>query len=548
MTADIQQLQRLAHLRGNTPEYSKNCLTIRTKAGTFVPFIFNTAQQLAHDRFERQLKLTTRVRALILKGRQQGLSTYIAARYYKRATMFRGVNVFILAHEQTASDTLFGIVDRYQRNNPLAPHVGVSNTKELEFDRLDSSYAVATAGSKGVGRSKTTSLFHGSEVAFWQNAKDHFSASVQTVPLEPFTEVVLESTSAGPSGEFYERFNDALAERGDEGYEAIFIPWYLSPEYSMPVGPDFLLRDDDGVDGDLSEAEYAALFNLSLEQMAWRRWKIREFRDAALFKREYPASIDEAWTAPSDDQRFIPASWFTRARKNTRKRGYGPLIIGVDPASGGGDRFAIAARRGMCIEWVKYRNKIDILEAFSWVRTIIDENDPSRVYIDAGNIGADLITMLRAAGPRYMKVVRGVNFGAKSESKHAKPLVPGPVNRRAEMYGRSKDWLMSPEGASVPDEDILASDALAARLKPQLNNDFLIESKKDMRSRGIRSPDLWDACILTFASVEYIDAWTQPKDAINYGNVDDAENRAREAIVGEQPGALLPIGQHGWMA
>lgn len=543
MSDETSQLQLLARLRGDFVEYAKSCLTIRNKREQFVKFQLNKAQELAHFRLERQLQLRGLVRAMFLKGRQQGISTYVAGRYYKRASMFRGVNVYILSHEQSSSDTLFDIVDRYHRNNPLAPHVGVSNIKELEFDRLDSSYAVATAGNKAGGRSKTTSLFHGSEVAFWQNAKDHFSASVQTVPWEPFTEIILESTSIGPGGEFYDRFTDALAERG-EGYEAVFIPWYLSPEYAMPVGPDFRLRDDDDADGELSEAEYAALFGLTNEQMAWRRFKIGEFRDLARFKREYPASIQEAWTAPSDDQRYIPAAYYTRARKNTRRRGSGPLIIGIDPASGGGDRFAVAARRGNCVEWVKYRNKIDILQAYAWVKEVIKEHQPERVYIDAGNIGADLITMLMASGPRYLEIVKAVNFGGKSEAKFARPDFPGPVNRRAEMYSRAKDWLMMPEGASVPDDDMLEADALAAREKPQLNNDFLIESKKEMKSRGVRSTDLWDSVIVTFASIEFISSWSEGIAAPNYGDIDSY----RPATAPQEVFQTLPSGPHGWMA
>ena len=518
----MSDLARLGFLRSsaNLNAYGAECLTVRTKGGQFVKLKLNNAQQLAHDRFEAQKARIGRVRALVLKGRQQGISTYIAARYYQRASLHRGVNVFILSHEQASSDTLFGIVDRYHRGNPLAPHVGVSNTRELEFDRLESSYAVATAGAKGVGRSKALSLFHGSEVAFWQNAKDHFSASVQAVPTEPNTEVILESTSAGPSGEFYERFTDAMNDQGDgEGYEAIFLPWHLSPEYALIPEPSFVLSDDNPGEGEMSEAEYAETFGLTNGQMAWRRMKVTELRDPALFRREYPASIQEAWSSAQDDQRFIPPALVLRARKNPRKAGAGPLILGIDPASGGGDRFAIAARRGFAVEWVKYRNKIDILEANAWVKSLIEEHDPARVYIDAGNIGANLITLLRAAGPRFQAIVRAVNFGATSEFKLAKPKVPGPVNRRAEMYSRFRDFLHSPEGASIPDMDMLEADLTAPRLKPQINNDFYLESKKDMRTRNVRSPDLADAVVLTLASIEYIPSWSEPLRAQTYGDL-----------------------------
>lgn len=528
----------------NLADYAKTALTIRTKKAEFKTLEFNAAQQLAHERFERQRRVKGLVRALVLKGRQQGISTYVTGRFYQRASLNRGVNVYILSHEQTSTDTLFGIVDRYHRNCPLRPHVGASNAKELEFDKLESSYAVATAGSKGIGRSKALSLFHGSEVALWQNAKDHFAASVQAVPYAHGTEIILESTSGGPKGEFYDRFTDAINGTSDEGYEAIFIPWHMSPEYAIPVGPSFVLRDEPAEDGGFSEREYAELFSLSREQMAWRRMKQGELRDEGLFRREYPSSVQEAWSSAADDKRFVPPALVMRARKNKNRRGAGPLILGIDPASGGGDRFVICARRGSVVPWIRYRDHIDILEAFAWVKQVIDEEDPARVYIDAGNIGVDLITMLRAAGPKYVLIVRAVNFGGKSEFKNATPKLPGPVNRRAEMYGRGRDWLQAPEGATLPDEDAIEADITAPRLKPQLNNDFLLESKKEMASRGVRSPDLADGWVLTFASLEFIERWTEGPGEMAYGNFGHSDYVERDS-----PQVVdLPAGQYLWMS
>ncbi|NJL72964.1 MAG: hypothetical protein HC888_16145, partial [Candidatus Competibacteraceae bacterium] len=233
------------------------------------------------------------------------------------------------------------MVDRYQHNNALRPHTGKSNVKVLEFDRLGSQYIVATAGSKGGGRSKTITLFHGSEVAFWQNAKDHFAASVQTVPDLPGTEIILESTANGPSGEFYERWQKAEACQSD--YQAIFVPWYWSDEYARPVPPDFVLStepDDTGV----SEAEYVEMFGLTLEQAAWRRAKIDELGGPVLFRQEYPATAAEAFQT-SDDSTFIKPASVLRARKRTDIEAAGPLIMGGDPAGAGGDRFAVAFRR-----------------------------------------------------------------------------------------------------------------------------------------------------------------------------------------------------------
>ena len=510
-------LDRLRFLRGSLADMARECLKIRTKAGSFVNFELNPGQEIVHAALEAQKANFGWVRALILKQRQGGISTYIAARYYHRTSMNKGVNTYILSHEQSSSDALFGIVDRFQRNNPLAPHVGVSNVKELVFDKLESSYQVATAGAKEGGRGRSISLFHGSEVAFWNNAPAHFAASVQAVPLEQGTEIVLESTSNGPSGEYYERWQDAEAGNGD--YIPIFLPWFISPEYTREPPIGFELTTD-AEDGELSEAEYRDIHKLSLGQMAWRRAKIFELRSEATFKREYPADPMEAWTAKGDHEPLIDPLLVLRARKRERQ-GVGPKVLGIDPASGGGDRFAIAFRQGLKAHWLRYRNKIDHNEAVEWVDSVIQEIKPDRVFIDAGNIGAALISALRAKRREYQTLIVSVNFGGTSQAKLARPKVPGPKNRRAEMWDRCRDWLQLTEGVQITDDNALQSDLTAPRRKPSLTNDLVLESKDDMKARGVRSPDLGDALCLTFASLDYIESQPATPQS-HFGLIDGA--------------------------
>ena len=97
------------------------------------------------------------------------------------------------------------MTERFHKNcpEPVRPHTGKSNTKELAFDLLDSGYKVGTAGTEGVGRSDTVQFFHGSEVAYWKNADQHMSGILQAVPNEPGTEIILESTANGLGGLFY---------------------------------------------------------------------------------------------------------------------------------------------------------------------------------------------------------------------------------------------------------------------------------------------------------------------------------------------------------
>lgn len=484
-----------ARLRNDLGRYASKCLKIRAKSGDIVPLVLNRAQQYLHGKLEEQKAKTGRVRALVLKGRQQGISTYIGARFYHRATHSRGIRVFILTHEQDATDNLFGMVERYhQRCNPLVkPSTGASNAKELSFDKLESGYAVGTAGTKAVGRSQTIQLFHGSEVAFWPNAQGHFAGVVQAIPDLPGTEIILESTANGLGGEFHERWQKAESGQGD--YVAIFIPWYWQPEYSRPAPAEFMLDDE--------ETEYAAAYSLTNEQMAWRRAKIAELKDPLLFKQEYPATAAEAFQLTGHDS-YIKPELVLKARK-AQHEGIGSLVIGVDPARFGDDRFSMAWRKGRAVTAVESKSKIDTVAGANWVREVIDRDKPKRVYVDVGGLGAGVYDLLVdwGYGEEHEGPVRAVNFGSEPMQSviydSAGVEIPGPRNRRAEMWMLSKEWLEDEAGASLPDKDSLQADACAPTYHYDTNQRLLIESKEHMRARGVRSPDEWDAIVLTFA-------------------------------------------------
>lgn len=490
--------QTLKRLHDDYPLYGRECLRIKAKSGQLVPLILNRAQQYVHARLEKQKAETGMVRALILKGRQAGFSTYIGGRFYHATSLNRGIETFILTHDQDATDNLFAMVERFHQHTPLRPSTSASNAKELKFDKLDGGYSVGTAGATAVGRSKTIHRLHGSEVAFWKNARDHFAGVVQTVPNEPGTEIILESTGHGPSGEFYERWQQAEAGIGD--YIAIFVPWFWTPEYRRPVVPGFSLDEE--------ETKYAEAHKLDLEQMAWRRAKIAELKDPILFKQEYPATATEAFEFTGHDG-FISAEVVLAARKATRE-GIGPLVVGVDPARFGNDRFSVAWRQGRKVHKVESRTNLGTVQAIGWLQDIIDHDRPRRVFIDTGGGGDRIYDMLCSYGDHYAKVLRLVAFGGSPQQPVR--VIPdkerahgikraGPKNRRAEMWQRLKDWLEQVGGADIPDSDLLQADICAPGYSyDAVTQQLILESKEHMRDvRKVRSPDEGDAVALTFA-------------------------------------------------
>lgn len=496
-------------LRGQFGFYAPRCLRIRSKGGAVVPFTLNAAQQYLHGRLEAQREATGRVRALVLKGRQQGVSTYIGGRFYHRTTHYRGIRCFILTHEQDATNNLFGMVERYHTHCPTAvkPSTGAANAKELFFDRLESGYAVGTAGSKAVGRSQTVQLFHGSEVAFWPNAETHFAGVVQAVPDLPGTEIILESTANGVGGEFHERWQQAEAGIGD--YIAVFIPWFWQQEYTRAVPDGFALDDEEQKYLDAHQSN-----GLTLEHMIWRRAKLAELKDPMLFKQEYPATAAEAFQMTGHDG-FIKAEPVVKARKASLE-GIGPLVLGVDPARFGNDRFSIAWRKGRKVQKVESKSKLDVVAGANWVKEVIDRDKPKRVFIDVGGVGAGVYDLLNSWGYGFdssdpddpKKVVVPIDFSGSPQQPDIWITVPGkepekrpgPYNRRAEIWMRSRDWLDEPGGADIPDTDSLQADACAPQYHYNANSYLLIESKEHMRDvRKVRSPDEWDAVALTFS-------------------------------------------------
>lgn len=479
-------------LRDELEFYARNCLKIRTKGGKVEPFLFNKAQRYIHERLEEQKARTGRVRALILKGRQQGCSTYVGARYYHATTWAKGRRTFILTHEDQATQNLFEMVNRYHDHCPefVRPSTGAANAKELFFDKLDSGYKVGTAGTKGVGRSSTIQLFHGSEVAFWPNAETHAAGVLQAVPDADGTEVILESTANGVGNLYHQKWQDA--ERGIGDFIAVFVPWYWQDEYRKEVPKEFAL--------DAEELEYAELYGLDAEQMAWRRNKIAELKDPVLFKQEYPATAAEAFQMSGQDS-FIKPDRVARARK-AECEASGPLVIGLDPARFGNDGSAMARRRGRKVASVERRHKLDTMQCAGWAKQVIDTEKPARMFIDVGGLGAGVYDRLMEMG--YGAVVRPVNFGSApleppKIGDDGKPLGGGPLNRRAEMWMASRDWLDDPAGADIPDDDALQADACGPGYKYDSQSRVQLESKEDMRRRGAPSPDGWDAVALTFA-------------------------------------------------
>lgn len=286
-------------------DYIESCLKIKTKSGTVVPFRLNDAQRKLYAVAKRQQDAGKPVRLIILKARQLGFSTLTEGLIFHACATRRNVNALIVAHREDATANLFRMSKLFydELPAPVKPMLRASNAQELVFENpsklrserearpgLRSRIRCATAGGRGIGRSDTLQCVHLSEYAFWPDGADGKASTLagilQAVPSLPGTMVVIESTANGFE-DFKERWDAAVA--GENDFEPVFFAWFENPDYSMPVVP--------GTEWTPEERDLKAAYQLTDEQLQWRRWCIANNCGGSLdmFRQEYPASPGEAF-------------------------------------------------------------------------------------------------------------------------------------------------------------------------------------------------------------------------------------------------------------
>src|SRR5579872_4316282 len=98
--------------------YAKHCIKIRTKKGEIVPLVLNRVQKRFVEVVLRQLQTRGRVRMVVLKARQQGLSTVISALQYWYLSQNKAMKGLVMAHEAESTQALFDMYKRYHDNCP----------------------------------------------------------------------------------------------------------------------------------------------------------------------------------------------------------------------------------------------------------------------------------------------------------------------------------------------------------------------------------------------------------------------------------------------
>lgn len=477
--------QIFKRLKTDFPYYAEKCLKIVDKeSGQIIPFKLNSAQLFLHRRIEDQKRRTGKVRVVIVKGRKQGCSTLTEARYFWISTLTPGSPVFILAHLAESTDELFRMAKRFYENAPppILPTAEKMNERRMEFNAINSSYAVGTAGSAQIGRGTTIRYFHGSEVAFFEKADDIAAGILQAVPKAPGTEIILESTPNGAGNWFHKKAMAGLQQGDDSDFETVFLPWYWQNEYRRPLPKQFALTEE--------EQELQHLYSLTPEQLFWRRVCIAdEFSgDVWRFKKEFPCTVEEGFLASGEA--LISPSFVLDARKSQVKDPFAPPVGGCDPARTK-DRTVMVLRRGREVFKYKSYATMDEMTCAGIIANDIDKHGIVKYFVDVG-CGYGTVDRLREMG--YGHIVMGIHFGGGA-------LEPDIyANKRAEMAAAVKAWFEE-GGCSIPDDDAFQADitAIPPLIERGSRGKWALPSRDEIIKLLGRSPDIFSALQLTFA-------------------------------------------------
>ena len=297
LLAEKERRVKLKEYETDFSSFAQEQIQIITKDASqgFIPFSFNECQKRITESLNKQIAETGKVRAIILKARQQGISTYCAGRVFWKTYFQQHSRSVVMAHDSATSDSLFNMSKNLIRNmkGELQPHELTSNAKEIKLQspaygdkEAIGSYRLYTAGSPEAGRGTTPTIAHLSEVAFWQHDEKILAGLFQGISQAAGTEVILESTANGAQGEFYRLWKGAVA--GENEYLPIFLPWFITPEYRREA--------PEGMQLDIEEESLQEKYGLDLDQLYWRRLKIAE-GGKLKFQQEYPACL--LYTSPS---------------------------------------------------------------------------------------------------------------------------------------------------------------------------------------------------------------------------------------------------------
>jgi hypothetical protein len=203
----------------------------------------------------------------------------------------------------------------------------------------------------------------------------------------------------------------------------------------------------------------------------------------------------------SDDDTIIPMELLESAKhRDTRAYEDAPIIWGLDVARFGSDSSVLCKRQSNVVHTLERWRNLDLMQLTGAVVAQYEACDhksrPAEILVDSIGLGAGVVDRLM----ELKLPARGINV---SES----PAMGGTyLNLRAELWHKAKAWLEKRD-CKIPNNEDLIGELATVRYTFTSNGKIKIESKDDIRKRGLKSPDMADAFVLTFASDAATISW-----------------------------------------
>ena len=205
---------------------------------------------------------------------------------------------------------------------------------------------------------------------------------------------------------------------------------------------------------------------------------------------------------------YIGSDLIDRARQRERLAdATAPVIVGVDVARFGDDRSVIRVRKGGQLLAKKVYREKSTVEVAGYVAEVLQTYPYQAVFVDADGVGGGVYDQLVSLG---YKKVHAVHSGARaSDPMHY-------ANKRAEMWARAKGWLEHRGQLGAEDETLIV-ELTGIEYGYDVRGCLQMEQKKDMKKRGLASPDEADSLVLTFA--EPVAPIKRPERPVNRGGL-----------------------------
>lgn len=302
----------------------KHCFKIRLYGGNkFGPFILTAGQRRLLELFFDMMKQGLPIRILVLKARQLGISSLIAAILTILMFLRSDISCAVAAHKkESVSEFLYDYYMTFLRFLPDELDVFTKKRNERGGHRLLATNSFLACEHETEIRGRAMDYLHLSEAAFYKDLPTFMGAVSPAIHETPDSGIFMESTALGYDDDFHRRWT--LAEEGNDIFKPLFLGWYLHPNYrhefrDMQELHEFKLsitRKEHprwGLEIEIYDhliEEQKIPEKEVLERLKWRRWKLGSIT-LLDFYREYPMTADEAFLH-TDSNVFDPVvmKWY----------------------------------------------------------------------------------------------------------------------------------------------------------------------------------------------------------------------------------------------